>query len=258
MEKEKKAGKIISNIILVIAIAVFMYSAYNLYMIFSEYKEGEDTYESIKEQVVMETQTPLGDNMPEQFSVDFEKLLEINSDVVGWIRFDEPADISYPIAQGETNNTYLRTTLEKKKNSAGTIFIDYQNQSDFTDKNTFIYGHNMKNGTMFGQLRKYKDAEFGKQYPYFYIYTPDGREIKYEIFSVSVVDTGTESYQMFYESDSDFENYIKYIKSKSLYSFDVNVSSASRIASLSTCTNVTDEQRLLVHGVVVSERIIKE
>lgn len=256
--KKKGKGHILSNIILVVAIIVFLYSGYQLYTIFAEYKEGESEYEQIKGAVITQ-ELPVGDALEEAvFKVDFEKLLAINEDVIGWIRFDEPAQISYPIAQGVNNDQYLRTTLEGKKNTAGTIFVDYQNQGDFKDKNTFIYGHNMRNGTMFGQLRKYRDAEFYKQYPRFYIYTPDGREITYEIFAVCVVKDVSDSYDKVYESDAEFQKYIEMIRSVALYQTEVPVSSANRIVSLSTCTNVSDDERLLIHAVAVSEVLTEE
>ena len=116
----------------------------------------------------------------------------------------------------------------------------------------------MKNGTMFGQLRKYKDKSFCEKYPYFYIYTPDGRELTYQIFAVGIVEDTAETYQIFYEDEEAFASYINHIKSVSRYQVDVEVTAQSQIVSLSTCTNVTDSERLVVHGVVVSEKAVGE
>lgn len=179
--KKKKGGSnIVSNIILVIAIVVFAVSAYKLYGIFSEYNKGDKEYQKIQDLVINTDKKD--DTKEETFSVDFEKLLEMNSDVVGWIRFDEPSEINYPVVQGRDNEEYLKRTFEANTNKLGTLFVDVNNPGDFSGRNTFIYGHNMKNGSMFAQLLKYKDDSFYKEHPYFYIYTPDGKVRTYEIF----------------------------------------------------------------------------
>ena len=108
--------------------------------------------------------------MPPQ--VDFNGLKAINPEVIGWIQI-EGTSISYPIMKGKDNDYYLKHTFEGNYNAAGSIFIDYTNNSNFEDCNTIIYGHNMKNGSMFGLLRKhFKDRESvpGR---YIWICTPD-------------------------------------------------------------------------------------
>lgn len=249
--------KILSNVILVMAIGVFLFSGYKLYGILAEYNKGDSEYEAIQEIVIKQnvpavTEEDLQVEEP-SFVVDFDKLREMNKDVVAWIRFDEPSQISYPIVRCLDNKKYLNTTFEGRKNSAGALFVDYRNTGDFTDRNTFIYGHNMKNGSMFGQLRKYKNSIFCYENPYFYIYTPDGKELKYQVFAVSIVNDTSESYRKSFEGDADFQQYIDYIRSISLYSTDVTVETDSKIVSLSTCTNVNEEQRMLVHGVKIGE-----
>lgn len=263
-KRKQKQGKvsIVSNIVLVIAIAIFLFSGYKLYTIYSEYNKGDKEYKSILDDVITiepsEETEETGAEAKEIFKVDFEKLQAINSDVVAWIRFEEPKKISYPVVQGTDNDKYLKTTVEGKKNSSGAIFMDAYNAGDFSDKNTFIYGHNMKNGSMFGQLRKYKNADYCKENPYFYIYTPDGKEVKYQIFSVCIVEDTSESYQKVYANDEAYLNYLKYIQSIARYDVDVELTAESQIVSLSTCTNVTETQRLLVHGVKVSETVVGE
>lgn len=267
--KKKKIGDIISNIVLVVAIAVFLLSAYKLYGIFSEYNKGENEYEAIQNTVItqkkleVESEDVGEETKDEQkpeiiFRVDFDKLKEMNSDAVAWLHFDEPSQISYPVVQGTDNEKYLTTTFEGKKNSAGALFVDVENAGDFTDKNTFIYGHNMKNGSMFGRLREYKKASFCEENPYFYIHTPDGVESKYQVFAACVVEDVSESYDKWYETKEEYQQYIDYIRSISLYDTSVDVTTDSKIVSLSTCTNVRDEERLLVHGVKVSEKVIGE
>ena len=181
----------------------------------------------------------------------------MNSDVVGWIRFDEPSEINYPVVQGRDNEEYLKRTFEANTNKLGTLFVDVNNPGDFSGRNTFIYGHNMKNGSMFAQLLKYKDDSFYKEHPYFYIYTPDGKVRTYEIFSAGVVKDTSDSYIMDYADDAAFQTYIDYIKQRSAYPTSAEVTTASKIVSLSTCTNVRDDERFLVHGVMIKEEAVK-
>ena len=136
--------------------------------------------------------------------------------------------------------------------------MDVVNNGEFADRNTFIYGHNMKNGSMFGQLRKFKTKDYYEQNPYFYIYTPDGKEVKYQIFAVCIVEDTSESYTRFYNSDEEYIDYLQYIKSISLYDTGVGLAAEAKIVSLSTCTNVSETQRLLIHGAKVSETVVGE
>ncbi len=262
---EKKRKPILSNIILIIAIAVFCISGYKLYGIFSEYRKGEKEYDKLNDEIVSvevqeESEIPEDPEDSEETEqekkvvvINFEELLRMNPDTVGWLRFDEPAQISYPLVRAEDNDKYLHRTFEGKKNSAGAIFVDADNAGDFSDRNTFIHGHNMKNGSMFGQLRKYKSQSFCKENPYFYIHTPDGKVSTYQVFAVCVVKDTSESYNKWYNTDQEFLDYIEHIQGIAKYPVDVEVKVDSKIVSLSTCTNVTDDERLIVHGVKMLE-----
>lgn len=263
---KRKKRSIISNIILVIAMVVFCVSAYQLYGIFSEYRKGEKEYDKIKDMVVsIETQQDGEDSdmskEPEWeekiVSIDFERLHNMNPETVGWIRFDEPAQISYPLVHTKDNDKYLHMTFEGKRNPAGTIFVDADNEGDFSDRNTFIHGHNMKNGSMFGQLRKYKSQEFCKENPFFYIHTPDGKVSTYQVFAVCIAKDTSESYNKWYNSEQEFLDYIHYVRGIARYPVDVEINADSKIVSLSTCTNVSDDERLIVHGVKISEELQK-
>lgn len=265
--RKNRKRNMVNNIILGIAVSVFIFSAYKLISIYSEYHKGDKEYDNIVEDAI-EIQTPQDEETVKgkeekpkvhtPLKVDFEKLKKANKDVVAWVQFDEPKKISYPIVKGEDNDKYLTTTFEGKKNSSGSIFMDVLNSGEFADRNTFIYGHNMKNGSMFGQLRKFKTKDYYEQNPYFYIYTPDGKEVKYQIFAVCIVEDTSKSYTRFYNSDEEYLDYLNYVKSIARYDTGVELNAESKIVSLSTCTNVTETQRLLVHGVKVGETVVGE
>lgn len=246
--RRKKKGSVLSTLILIVALGVFCFSAFELYKIFSSYKKGNDEYDKIKDIAITQEKQENGE---EKFTVDFESLRKINKDVVAWIRFDEPSIINYPVVHSKDNNEYLTKLFGEGKNTYGTLFVDKDNAGDFSDKNTFIYGHRMKSGSMFGKLEKYAEESFYKEHPYFYIYTPDGKESKYQVFSAAVVKATSDHYDKFYSTDEMFQKYIDHAKEVSLYQTDAVVTPGMQIVSLSTCTVDSNEDRFLLRAVKV-------
>lgn len=128
----------------------------------------------------------------------------MNPDVVGWIYVEALNHISYPIVQGKDNETYLHQTYEGNYNFAGTLFIDYENSSDFNDCNTLVYGHNMKNGSMFGHLKKFaEDQNVYNKSKYFWILTPD-KNYRYEIISAYTTGVDSDTYTLFKGPGEEF------------------------------------------------------
>ncbi len=178
--------------------------------------------------------------------IDFESLLKVNEDIIGWIRL-KGLDISYPIAQAEDNEYYLHRTFERVENFAGCIFMEYQNRSDFSDKNTIIYGHNMKNGSMFGRLKEYYEDGVYESTPYFWIYTPE-KIYRYDIISCAEVGSVSDAYQITFADDNDFMEFVDSAFSKSIVDTQgIEVTPEDRIVTLSTCTG-NDATRFIVQG----------
>lgn len=253
-QKKKKKSDVLLTIALVVAIAVFCYAAYNLYHIYTEYKKGTNEYNSIEEMAVTErdpdsTEVAGPDAQPKPpIDVDFEKLKSINEDVIGWIYVDALPDISYPIVQGKDNQTYLHQTYEKNYNFAGTIFVDYENGRDFNDCNTLVYGHNMKNGSMFGHLKKFtEDEKLYNNDRYFWILTPD-KNYRYEIISAYTTGVNSDTYTLFKGPGEEFEEYLQKIKSYSdIKTEDTELTIKDKIVTLSTCTG-NESTRFVVQG----------
>ena len=246
--RKRAAFNVGSTVVLIAAVCVFIFSLYQLAMMLVPYYSGGKEYDEIKDLAIT------ADADGEGFSVDFDALLKENQDTVAWIRFDEPSVISYPVVKSADNEEYLTRTFTENDNKLGAIFMDMRNNSDFLDVNTFIYGHNMKvGGEMFSQLKEYESEEFCKEHPYFYIYTPDGKVRTYTVFSAGVVKDTAENYEISYQTDEDFQNYINTCRASSNYDVDVEVNAQSKIVSLSTCTNVQDDERFLVQGVLTAE-----
>lgn len=158
--------------------------------------------------------------------------------------------ISYPVVQGKDNSTYLHQTYEKNYNFAGTIFIDYENKRDFSDCNTLVYGHNMKNGSMFGMLKKYRaDETLYNTSKYFWILTPD-KDYRYEIIAAYTTSVNSDTYTLFKGPGKEFLEYEKKMLKNSEIKTDATEEQADKkdkIVTLSTCTG-NQATRFVVQG----------
>lgn len=248
----RKKGNLASNLILIIAAVIFCISAYQLFKIGKGYYDGRSEYNKVLDLVITH------DN-GEEFRVDFDELLRINPDTIGWIRFyPEPSIISYPIVQGEDNEEYLHKTFSANENTLGAIFLNVDNNVDFSDKNSIIYGHRMKDGSMFRHLQDYEEKSFWQENPYFYIYTLDGRMLTYHIYSVGQVEDTSDTYLTSFASDEDYQAFLDLTKQTALYDTGVEVTTEDTIVTLSTCTSASDNHRFVVRGVKEEERVLED
>ena len=241
-KRKKTAGDRIRMIIHLAALAVFLFSGFQLVKIMLEYKQGTDEYDSIRQYV---TEVPPEDTAEEEQpqeekekpvppSVDWESLKGINPDIIAWISI-EGTEISYPVVQGTDNDYYLKHTFEGTQNAAGSIFIDYMNSKSLEDCNTVIYGHNMKNGSMFGLLRRYFQEKESVPGKHIWLCTPE-KNWRYEIFSSHTVAADGNVYTLFSAHDDQFQAYVEQMKAESLVVYGVSVSREDRVITLSTCT----------------------
>lgn len=141
------------KMILLLCIAVFGIAAVKLIDIGKEYYDGQKEYKElkayIKEVPVCQPEKMTGDEPEKETGkeIDFEGLRKINEDLVAWIQIPG-IGVDYPVVQGEDNEYYLYHTFQKENNKAGSIFLDYRNHDDFTDRRVILYGHNMKDGSI--------------------------------------------------------------------------------------------------------------
>lgn len=249
--KNKKTGAV-SKIILAASVCVLVFSLCRLVMMLVPYYSGSKEYDDVKENAITVEQQEEG--AEDLFKVDFDTLLAMNPDTVAWLRFEEPAVISYPVVKSADNIEYLTKTFSANDNKLGAIFLDMRSNRSFADRNSIIYGHNLQiGGEMFSQLPEYASEEFCRQHPYFYIYTPDGMARTYQVFSAAVVKATADNYDIVYATEDEFVDYLQMCKATSNYQADVTLDAASKIVSLSTCTNVNDDERFLVQGVLINE-----
>lgn len=240
--------KNLRRILQFILVCIFLYSGYKWVDIkIANYKEKQ-----LKEKLEAKVSIPK-DHKKDKIKIDFNSLKEMNDEIFGWI-YLEDTDISYPVVQGKDNDFYLNHTADKKYNYVGSVFLDYRNKKDFSDYNSFIYGHNVKHGTIFAELENYLDKQFFDSHPYIYFFTPE-KNYRLEVFSMYSTDKYSDSYQFEINSMEDYENYLNRIKERSVYKNDVEVSTTDKIITLSTCSYESKYEartgRYLVHLKIV-------
>lgn len=243
----KKIKKLVRILLLLGFLGLSIYAVFNLF------KQGKDVYEEQKEydqlqEIITSKEPEEGSQGETEVVIDFEELRKINPNIVGWIIMDGTS-ISYPIVQGDDNSYYLKHSFYKKYNPSGAIFMESSASKNFSDQNTFVFGHHSSHGKMFSDLRKYLKKDFYTEYPIAHLYTPEGN-YELEIFSAYVDKATSYSYQLHFSDDESFSNYISHIKSKSRYNTSIDVSIEDKIVSFYTCSaepGSTKLDRYFVH-----------
>lgn len=249
--------KILYTILILIFTGIFLVGVFQVYWKLKEYGEGESSYTEIEQYVWVdvapednEDGSQSGESGPDIRwpVVDFEALAEINPDIVAWI-YIEDTPINYPVVQGADNQYYLNHLFDGKWNSAGCIFLDSRNRPDFSDWNSIIYGHHMKNGTMFTGLTAYKKQEYYNDHFIALLLTPD-KNYEIEIFAGYVASVQDEIWKIGFPSDQDFAEWMDKTKERSCFRSKIIPAVTDRILVLSTCSYEFNDARFVLLGVV--------
>ena len=185
--------------------------------------------------------------------LDFEKYKDINNDFLGII-YIPVLDKTYPFVKSKDNEDYLETAFDGTANKAGTIFMEKSMASDFSLPNTYLYGHNQKDGSMFGSLKRFiREEDLCEQNPYIYIFTPT-YSYKFEIFSYCVIPIRDDIYQTI--SYNEYDKFVEKALSRSNYKGyknDINFDDKPNLLTLATCYGVGHLRNLVVHSALVKK-----
>mgnify|MGYP003299614514 CR=1 FL=1 len=221
--------------------------------------DNEEEEDEVFEETLTDTDREMEEEIPQEvikskytFDKSFKKLLSINKETVAYLTVKN-TQISYPVVQHSDNSYYLGRDFYKKKTVMGWVYMDYRNNPKEFDDNTIIYGHNMKNGTMFGSLKKVLDSSWRKNEENMTISLdlPTG-SYKFKIFSIYKVDYTTDYLITKFHSKSSKEDFINMITKRSIFNSGIKVGLDDKILTLSTCTG-SNNRRLVVHAVLVKE-----
>jgi len=181
-----------------------------------------------------------------KYEVDFEKLKQINNQIVAYLKVNE-TNIEHAVVQAEDNEYYLRKDLEKKYNIGGSIFMDYKNKLDGTDKNIVIYGHNIKDGSMFGTLKNILNEEwYSNEENHIIDLITEQENQKYQVFSVYKIENEDYYINTDFE-ENEFKDFIQTLKNRSIKDFNIEITENDSILTLSTCGN-SNKYRVVLHA----------
>ncbi|MBE5940334.1 MAG: class B sortase [Lachnospiraceae bacterium] len=246
-------------------------SLYNIISIVVGYEQGNKIYDDAKSEFFLEENSELitqeqstaeeketspvienesNEKVEEDNKFDYQALYDYNNDAQGWIYLGN-GYIDYPIVQSKDNDYYLRKTIDKKYNINGTPFVDYRCVGGLNSKHAILYGHNMKNNSMFGSLKNYyNNHDYVTEYPYFTVWVGEEKYYYYvfSIYKTKVNDTFT--YQATFNSDEDYKTYIDECieRSEIKCQFEkADITSEDYILTLSTCAAGSKSNRLVLH-----------
>ena len=259
-------GRILKTIAIILLLGVFLFSGWKLLGILREYQAGQACYEEMEQFISVPATVPTApaettpieetpeESLPPQREepawpqVDFIALRRINPDVVGWI-YVPGTRISYPVVQGSDNDQYLYRLFTGEHNGAGSIFLHAGLSKDFSARNNPIYGHNMKNGTMFADLAGYKSQSFFEEHPTAMLLTQDTNYLVH-IFSGYVTNTWGDAWELNFMDEDAYGKWQQSLVEDSYFQSDVIPTTEDSILTFSTCSYETSNGRFVVHGVL--------
>ena len=240
----KKKSNIPSIILMCFFTALLIYSGTKIVIWYMNNQNNKKISDEIAEFVTVD-ETKEDDE--EKYVVDFEKLKEKNSDIVAWLKV-KGTNIETTVVKSTNNDYYLTHNFNKEYNSAGWIFADYKNKVDGTDKNIVIYGHNMRDDSMFGSLKWVINEDWynNEDNKYITLITENETQV-YEVFSVYQIEKEDYYIQTNFNTEKEFNTVAQTIKKRSKKDFNVDVNENDNILTLSTCAN-NNKYRVVLHA----------
>ena len=246
--KEKRKAnkiKIIISIIQLIFIVILIYSLINIFLWYKSNKANKQVMEELSQTI--ETVKEDGED-DKKCKINFEELKSKNFDTVAWIKV-ENTNIEFPVVKANDNSYYLTHNFNKEGNSAGWIFADYKNKFNGKDKNIVIYGHNMRDNSMFGSLKNViKEEWYNNENNKYIILATENEYSIYEVFSVYQIEKEDYYIKTDFNSDKEFEEFLQKVKERSIKDFNIDISKENSILTLSTCAN-NNKYRVVLHAV---------
>lgn len=245
-------GRKIRRIMMTVLLAVFLVSTAVILYVKREYRISGELYSEAARQYTVraeEEEVDPASQTSAPVQVDFDTLLAENSDIVGWI-YCEDTPIDYPVVRGADNDYYLHRSYDGTYSASGSIFADVNNREGFVDCNTIIYGHHMKDGSMFASLSKWADQEFYEDHPVIWLLTP-GQDYRIVLMSGCTTSAHADIYTIYEEPGEEFDHYVEAVLAESDFQPALHPEGTGRYVLLSTCAYVFDDARYVLFGELV-------
>ena len=247
MNKKKKM--IIIKILIVVCVALMIYSIINITIWYIGKRRNDTINEEIQE--IISEPTNKSNN---EYGIDFVKLKEKNEDIVAYLKVNN-TKIDYVVVHGTDNKYYLKHNLYKEYSVFGSIFIDYRNKLDGNDKNLIIYGHNTKDGSMFGTLRNAATKSWYENKDNHIINLVfEDKVLTYQVFSSYRIKKEDYYITTNFKNNNEFNKFVNTLKSRSIYNYQVSVNGEDSILTLSTCTG-NGQSRMVLHAKLIKQGI---
>ena len=241
---KRRENSVLFTLLFIVFFILFIVSLVKIIIYISNTRTNKKLLEEISQAIVLEDSDD-GD----YYNVDFDMLRLINPDTVGYLDV-KGTDIGYVVVKSNNNDYYLHHDFEKNYSDLGWIFMDYRNT--LKDKNIIIYGHNMKNGTMFASLKTIlTDEWFNNKDNRFVTFVKEDKEINYEVFSVYQIGNEEKYIQTDFK-ENEFKSWADEMKSRSKYDFGIEIGEDDKVITLSTCGN-TSSTRVVLHAKEIIE-----
>lgn len=248
--------RIITGLLLI----VLLFSLYKLIRLLVDYRENAERNARVAE-ISLQSPSPPPSFLPAAqetpppseipITVDWDALREINKDAVAWL-YSEGTPINYPVVQAKDNDYYLTRGADGKKSTAGALFFDCRNNVAAPDANLIVYGHRMKDDSMFGTIPDYAERRYYEQHPIMYLLT-EAQCYRVEIFACRTVRSDMKYFETSFESEAKYRSYLAKAMSQSYWATDITIDAIDTAITLVTCSTYAhaDDPRLLVHGRLV-------
>lgn len=257
-----KTKNIRYNVLIIVFAVLFAGSAGAMIWRVWQYHQASALYQDLAAQVVQDnpayTVSPSGKKNARKertqsksapIRVDFKKLSGQYPQIAGWL-YCEGTTINYPVMQGRDNSYYLHHTPGGSYQFSGSLFVSCNNTMPFTDDNTIIYGHNMKNGSMFGELANYRaDRSYYRKHGVWYFLTPQ-KNYKLTILAGCMVETDSDVYRTDWGGEEELVRYLNLLQSRSEFQVEAP-EQISHLATLSTCTSRSEKSRFVLVADVI-------
>lgn len=260
--RQRQIRSLLQGLFLGFCICLLVFSVWQLVSIFRGYRSGSKEYDELQQYVLSEAPESPEELIPDvsddtsseetesssakpMSRIQLSALKKMNADAIGWIEIPGTM-LSYPLVHTSDNVYYLTHTFKRQENKSGAIFVETSNDADFSDLHTLIYGHNMKDGSMFACLKNYAKQTYYEAHPYLYVDLEDGTHC-YQIFSCHEAAVDDISYTIGYAADDTYASFLNALCTSSAYNTGVSVGIDDSVITLSTCTN-KGESRFVVHA----------
>lgn len=268
----RRIGRVI---VFSLSLGIFIFAAMKLYGIYREYSAGAELYgEAVKQYVrVADSQSNIDENSKDRsaedceevalnshtnikssmdpdkipITIDFASLKAVCPDIVGWL-YCADTPMNYPMVQSDDNDYYLYRLMDGTENKNGTVFMDFRNNPEFGDWNHLIYGHNMKNGAMFGSLTDYMEQEFYEAHPFWFLLTEE-KNYRIDLVGGYVTPATSDAYTLPLDTAGRDQLYEKANRS-SVFDADAELAEDERLITMSTCVYDYEDARFVLAGVL--------